>query len=297
MKTFLHKETMKIRIFIISLIFILTSCRNQNQLSLLVKEWQGKEIIFPSDLVFTKYAKDTIDYKIPKSDLKIVLYIDSMGCTNCKLKLAKWRMLIGEVNSLASQKVPFVFIFQPKELKNLYYLLRRDGIKEPVCIDENNKFQKLNNPPKNLNFSCFLLDKYNRVLCIGNPINNLKIRSLYLSVITGENKESVFPKTTASLLLQDKNIEVGNLKLGDIRDINFSIRNLGDSLLYIRYIETSCGCTSVKYTKQGIAEGNIATCTISYKAKKIGKFCEQIKVIYNGENSPLVFSIYGIVSE
>ena len=34
----------------------------------MVKSWQEKEIIFPEELIFTKYGKDTVKYNIPVSD-------------------------------------------------------------------------------------------------------------------------------------------------------------------------------------------------------------------------------------
>ena len=43
----------------------------------MVKSWQEKEIIFPEGLIFTKYGKDTVQYNIPVSNYKIIMYIDS----------------------------------------------------------------------------------------------------------------------------------------------------------------------------------------------------------------------------
>ena len=53
----------------------------------MVKSWQEKEIIFPEGLIFTKYGKDTVQYNIPVSNYKIIMYVDSVGCTSCKLQL------------------------------------------------------------------------------------------------------------------------------------------------------------------------------------------------------------------
>ena len=42
-----------------------TSCRESDteRVARLVQEWQGKEIIFPEGLVFTRFVKDTVDYR------------------------------------------------------------------------------------------------------------------------------------------------------------------------------------------------------------------------------------------
>ena len=60
----------------------------------LVREWEGKEIQFPSNSVFTIQGKDTIEYSGDNSDYKIVTYIDSIGCTSCKLQLQNWKDFI-----------------------------------------------------------------------------------------------------------------------------------------------------------------------------------------------------------
>jgi hypothetical protein len=92
----------------------------------LVQEWQGKEIRFPKEITFTRFVTDTVDYQIPTSDYKVLIYVDSIGCTSCKLQLPKWRKLIARVDSLTGGTVPFLFFFQSKDDKELRYILRRD---------------------------------------------------------------------------------------------------------------------------------------------------------------------------
>lgn len=68
--------------------FLLSSCSrsdNRKEIERLVTEWQGKEIIFPDDIIFTRYISDTVDYRIPDSEYKVLVYVDPLGCTSCKL--------------------------------------------------------------------------------------------------------------------------------------------------------------------------------------------------------------------
>ncbi|BAR47891.1 hypothetical protein TF3313_0299 [Tannerella forsythia 3313] len=100
-------------IFVI-LLFILPSCQENHkkkEITEIVKSWQEKEIIFPERLIFTKHGKDTIEYNIPASEYKIILYVDSVGCTECKLQLHKWKEFITEVDSLTNGAVPILFFF------------------------------------------------------------------------------------------------------------------------------------------------------------------------------------------
>ena len=65
----------------------------------LVQEWSGKEVKFPARSVFTVQGKDIVDFDFKDADYKVVTYIDSVGCTSCKLQLHRWKQLVAEVDS------------------------------------------------------------------------------------------------------------------------------------------------------------------------------------------------------
>ena len=85
----------KILIFNI-FILLLSSCVNsyENYASKIIKKWSGKEIVFPNENIFTSYANDTVSYKIPQANYKILVYVDSIGCISCKLKLNKQKNML-----------------------------------------------------------------------------------------------------------------------------------------------------------------------------------------------------------
>ena len=163
-------------------IFCFLACQDnkEKQVKELVQEWQGKEIKFPDNPIFTQYVKDTVDYQISVSDYKIVMYVDSIGCVSCKLQLSRWKEFIGQVDSVCNKDIPFLFFFQPKDNQELRRILKIDNFSLPVCIDTEDRFNKLNHFPSDMMFQTFLLDKDNKVVVIGNPIYNLKVRDLYL---------------------------------------------------------------------------------------------------------------------
>ncbi len=80
-------------------------------------------------------------------------------------------MFSKHIDSIVNKKVSFLFYLQPKQsgIRELGYLLRRDRINFPVCIDLNNEIDKINKFSKNPMFRCFLLNKDNKVITIGNP--------------------------------------------------------------------------------------------------------------------------------
>lgn len=56
------------------------SCKEKERetITRLVQEWQGKKIQFPETIQFSRYATDPIDYQIPDSSYKVLVYIDSI---------------------------------------------------------------------------------------------------------------------------------------------------------------------------------------------------------------------------
>lgn len=88
--------------YIMVLLILFSSCQNKtkNHVIQLVREWEGKEIQFPPNSVFTIQGKDTIKHSGDNCDYKIVTYIDSIGCTSCKLQLQNWKDFILKMDSL-----------------------------------------------------------------------------------------------------------------------------------------------------------------------------------------------------
>ncbi|MDR3247023.1 MAG: hypothetical protein LBT50_11420 [Prevotellaceae bacterium] len=163
---------------------ILFSCQETETLETVMKKWEGKTIEFPDNKPVHIYTKDTTKYVINgNKPYKILLYVDSIGCTNCKLRLSVWKDYIEKIGS----NVDFLFWFHPKKKEDeLFSFLKIQRLKYPVYIDKDDKLNKLNKFPKNQMFHCFLLDKDNKVLLVGNPVFNHSLWDVYQHVVTGK---------------------------------------------------------------------------------------------------------------
>ena len=161
------------------------SCSNEKkeEITRMVTEWQGKEIQFPTNSTFTIQGKDTVSVNM-NAEHKILVYVDSAGCTSCRLQLNKWKEFIVKVDSVAKEPVQFLFYLTPKSVKEARYITRRDDFTYPICIDLKNEINSKNNFPKEDTFHTFLLDAKNKVQIIGNPIHNNAVRELYLNAIS-----------------------------------------------------------------------------------------------------------------
>lgn len=172
---------------------LLCSCKenNKHRIARLVQEWQGKEIKFPENITFTRYVRDTVDYQIPETNYKVLIYVDSIGCISCKLQLYEWKQLIAHTDSITGGTVPFLFFFYTKDYNEIRHVLRVDQFDLPVCIDKGDRLNKLNKFPSDMAFQTFLLNKDNKVIVIGNPVHNAAVKELYMQQITGQDSLNV----------------------------------------------------------------------------------------------------------
>ena len=226
---------------------ILCSCTNsqKKQYTDLLQEWMNREIQIPVNSVFTVLARDTVDYPI-LGEYKVLTYVDSVGCLSCKLQLDRWKELM-EDDGLSG--VNFLFFFSPEKMRDIVGTLRSNGFTHPVCIDRENHLNRLNHFPADPTFQTFLLDKNNRVLAVGNPVHNPKIKELYLKIIRGEtvSQEKETSRTQTTVEADRTEADMGRFDWREERTAEFVLKNTGDNLLVIFDVNTSCGCTRVEY--------------------------------------------------
>ena len=279
---------------LIMCVWMLASCEESREESMLrlVNEWNGKEIKFPSRSVFTIQGKDTVDFEFGNADYKVVTYIDSMGCTSCKLQLPRWKKLVAEVDSLTDGRVPFLFYFHPKDMKELRYLTRRDDFTYPVCFDEKDELNRLNQFPTDMTFQTFLLDKDNKVVAMGNPVLNPKVKELYLNLVTGSHS-SKSSKQTTQVSVNQTELDFGTFPKEEKQEGSFVLTNTGNGLLVIQDIITSCGCTKVEYSKEPVRPGGMLEVKVIYEAEQAEYFRKTITVYYNANKSPLRLIVKG----
>ena len=286
--------------YCILLTIILLSCHNEQkektkQITHLVNEWQGKQIVFPENLIFTRYLIDTTDFQIPQSGYKVLIYVDSMGCTGCKLRLHKWKELIEYTDSATQGKVPFLFFLHSKDTNEIHSLLKYEVFDRPVCIDIDDRINKLNKIPADIRCQTFLLDKDNKVAILGNPVYNTAVKDLYLKKITGkDNSNKNIPKTTVEVT--QTVIDFGIFDKSETKEITIDIKNTGKTPLVIMDVSTTCGCTVTTYEKQPVQPGESLWVQIKMSPKDTGFFDEVVTIRYNSiNNQPVKVKIKGNV--
>lgn len=283
-------------ITLIMCVWMLASCQESREEAMLrlVNEWNGKEIKFPPRSVFTIQGKDTVDFEFSNADYKVVTYIDSVGCTSCKLQLPRWKKLVAEVDSLTNGCVPFLFYFHPKDKKELRYLTRRDEFEYPICFDERDELNQLNRFPSDMTFQTFLLDKSNKVVAIGSPILNPKVKELYVKLITGSEGTKLSVKQTQVSVSQTV-VDFGKFSMQENKEHRFALTNTGNNVFVVQDVITSCGCTKVEYSKEPVRPGGTMEVKVIYEADEPGRFNKNVTVYCNAKDSPLQLTIKGEV--
>jgi hypothetical protein len=264
---------------------------NKERLTRLVAEWQGKEIVFPDNPVFTRYVVDTVDNQLPETAYKVLVYVDSVGCTSCKLQLSKWKELIAYTDSVTGGAVPFLFFFHTKAPKEINYLLKLDRFDLPVCMDEEDKLNKLNKFPSDITFQTFLLDKDNKVAVIGNPVYNLAVRDLYIKQITGKD----IPANNQTKTIAEAEVteaDMGRFPKTEKRKALFNITNKGEYPLVILGTTVTCGCAKAQFDKHPAGKGETLQVSIEMSPKDSGFFSETITVKCNTDK-PIKLTIKG----
>lgn len=283
----------KVILILFSFLFFF-SCSNvkKKQVEILVNEWNNKEICFPAHPVFTRQLTDTVLYRIPKSDYKVVVFVDSVGCVSCKLQLPRWKEFMHEVDSLSDGAVPFVFFFQSKDLRELRYILKCDGFSHPVCIDTDDEFNRLNHFPGEMMFQTFLVDSENRVKVIGNPIHNLSVKELYLKELTGM-KSNPLPVTIVHP--DSTEYHYGTVGENQTESKKVILHNTGKEVFRIKGVTTSCDCMTVEYGWDEIQPGESAVLTVKYKAEEPGDFWRTITIYGNIPDQSITLDFWGTV--
>ena len=266
-------------LFLLLLLFAATffsSCkkdRRLHEIAQILQEWQGKEILFPENIIFTIHGIDTVAYEIPLSPHKIVVYIDSVGCMSCRFHFDRWNRLIAEIDSLTNATVPVLFFFHAAaNPRNITRHLQMDSLNIPVVFDFQDELNALNRFPTHQEFQTFLLDEDNRVVFIGNPINNFAIRELFLSTITDGRYQSVARSSpTTEIEVAETVFDLGTITRGDVQVVSVPIKNVGGMPLIIFDTRVSCSCTRVAFDRQPTLPNATLELSITHNADSRGR--------------------------
>ena len=180
---------MKSKFLLLLLLIFSVSCQNQTQIT--VKHWLGKNMTL--DVNPDMIAVGIQPIKL-EAGFYVLSYVDSLGCVSCKMGLPKWKAFSAYIDSVSQEHIPIVFVVQESVRRNVLYSMKADNyFPDYVIVDKKDRFRNEYNFPVEHDMQTFLLDKTDRVVAIGNPINQEKVLSLFVGYVT---KKRIFEKAS-----------------------------------------------------------------------------------------------------
>lgn len=171
---------------IILSVLLFFSCGNDSKIKKELKILQSQSIIIPNNVKVLINGKDTVMNSFMDSELKLIFYIDSAGCSSCAIKdIYLWNDFV-EYAEEFDNRLKYYFIFSPKKNDeySVRFALKTNNFDYPVILDSKGEFKKRNpHIPKNPLLHTFLLDKDNKVILVGNPLNNPKIEEMFYKIV------------------------------------------------------------------------------------------------------------------
>lgn len=275
-------------IIVFSLILLMAiSCRQEtkdDENKKVIAEWTGKEVIFPDSLCLA----DSSFFEPTYAGFTILVYFDSEGCTGCRMRLPYWKQFMHKADSICGN-VRLVMIATSKDTGYISEFADKNEMSHNIVLDPGNRFQQFNNIPAQLRFQTFLLDRWNRVCVIGDPLGKRKVRKLYYSKITQGN-----------IVLQDSGEKIHEIKLGSVGRGNtvtafMKLRNNGNDTLRIKDVITGCECTSASLSSYKVAPGEQSEVTIDFHDTVPGEFYRTVTIEYFNRQSTTTIELSGII--
>lgn len=288
---------MRIGIFIL-LSLLLYSCSKTSeteQYAKLVEQWQGKEIIIPTDLKGLVQGV-SIDYNINDCDYKILTYIDSIGCSTCKLNFAGWEQLMNEISLNQDLTVKLMLMINPTDASDIIKMATQYKFNYPIIIDETNLIDSLNNFSSGIKFQTLLLDEENKVMLIGDPLHNDKIKNLYRNLLDIDQSIQA-QKLDSNIVGIPAHLAMGVFKPSEEKASKFLLKNKTNNSVVISNIYTSCSCTSAWTNQDTIPPNDNINLYVSCRPNEHDKsFVRYINVELNTKER-INLSISGFISE
>lgn len=90
-------------------------------------------------------------------------------------------------------------------------------------------------------------------------------------------------------------VALGDVPVGQTREVTVRARNISDDVLVIVNAVTSCSCTKIEWSKKPVAAGEEVELNLSFTADTEGVFRKKVAVTHSGASRPVSFIVEGVV--
>ena len=106
---------------------------------------------------------------------------------------------------------------------------------------------------------------------------------------------STYTGTGAEIEFEKKVVDFGNLKVGDVKVVTITYKNIGKKPLILDDVISSCDCTEVEWSKAPVMPGKTGTIKATYTAKNTGLISKRITVLSNANTDRVILQLKGEV--
>lgn len=127
------------------------------------------------------------------------------------------------------------------------------------------------------------------VLCMG--------ATSYAQTKDSKNSQTkaTYTGTGAEIEFEKKAVDFGTLKVGDVKVVTITYKNIGKKPLILDDVISSCDCTEVDWSKAPVMPGKTGTIKATYTAKNVGLISKRITVLSNANTDRVILQLKGEV--
>ncbi|MDY6327488.1 MAG: DUF1573 domain-containing protein [Bacteroidales bacterium] len=111
----------------------------------------------------------------------------------------------------------------------------------------------------------------------------------------GQNAKQAYTGTAAEIEFASKSVDFGTLKVGDVKVVTITYKNIGKKPLILDDVISSCDCTEVDWSKAPVMPGKTGTIKATYTAKNTGLISKRITVLSNADTDRVILQLKGEV--
>ena len=111
----------------------------------------------------------------------------------------------------------------------------------------------------------------------------------------GAAPKTVYTGTGAEIEFEKKVVDFGTLKVGDVKVVTVTYKNIGKKPLILDDVISSCDCTTVEWDKAPVMPGKTGTIKATYTAKNTGLISKRITVLSNANTDRVILQLKGEV--
>ena len=106
---------------------------------------------------------------------------------------------------------------------------------------------------------------------------------------------TTYTGTGAEIEFEKKTVDFGTLKVGDVKVVTVTYKNIGKKPLILDDVISSCDCTEVDWSKAPVMPGKTGTIKATYTAKNVGLISKRLTVLSNANTDRVILQLKGEV--